>query len=109
MPNKKSAAKRMRQNAKRAERNKSAKSKMKSAIKSVLKALEEKNPDLVKSKLKEAISTINKIAKRGIIHKRNAARRESRLVRKVNDFLSNKSAPGAEKITTPPPAPPATE
>lgn len=97
MPNKTSAAKRMRQNAKRAERNKAAKNAMKTVIKSVSKAVEANDASGVKDSLKKAVKTISKTAQKGVIHKRNAARKQSRLTKKVNAFLAQSQQASQEK------------
>lgn len=78
----------MRQNKKRNLRNKAAKATLRSQIKKVRTALETKNVEEVKTNFNTAVSVINKAAKRGIIHKRKAARLESRLTKKVNELLT---------------------
>ena len=88
MPNKKAQAKSMRQNKKRNLRNKAAKATLRSQIKKVRTALENKNVEEVKTNFNTAVSVINKTAERGIIHKRKAARLESRLTKKVNKLLT---------------------
>jgi small subunit ribosomal protein S20 len=88
VPNKKAQAKSMRQNKKRNLRNKAAKAILRSQIKKVRTALENKNVEEVKTNFNTAVSVINKTAERGIIHKRKAARLESRLTKKVNELLT---------------------
>lgn len=88
MPNKRAQAKSMRQNKKRNLKNRAAKAALRSQIKKVRTALETKNVDEVKSGFKTTVSVINKTAERGIIHKRKAARLESRLTKKVNELLT---------------------
>ncbi len=78
MPNIKSAEKRLRQNVKRRLRNSAIKSTMKTAIK---KALSAKDEDAA---LREALSAIDRAASKGVIHKNAAARKKSRLVRKLS-------------------------
>ncbi len=87
MPNKKSAKKRLRQNLKRRERNRAAKSTLKAAIKRA-----GTRPQEVET-LRDAMSTIGKTAKRGIIHHKTAARLASRLQRRVN--AAKAAAPAA--------------
>ena len=84
MANHRSAIKRMIQSEKRRARNRHVKSTVKTTIKSYLKTVEEKNPELAKESLKHTITTINKAASKGVIHKRNASRKVSRLTRKYN-------------------------
>ncbi len=81
MPHYKSALKRLRQQEKRRLINKSNKSRMKTEMKKVLAA--EKKEDALKQ-MQVAFSTIDKLAKKGIIHKNNADRKKSRLARFVN-------------------------
>lgn len=83
----KSAIKRARQNEKRRLRNRIVKSNLKTAIKKVLSNLEIKNYEASKDALQEAVSKISKAAAKGVIHKKNAARKISRLTKKVNQLL----------------------
>jgi len=77
----KSAQKRARQTPKRTEYNKHYKAKIKSAVKSVLSA---KKKDSAEKELKKAVSILDKVAIKGIIHRNNAANKKSRLTRHVN-------------------------
>lgn len=87
MAHSKSAIKRARQSEKRRLRNRIAKSNLKTAIKKVLSHLEAKDQGGAKDALQVAISKISKAATKGVIHKRNAARKISRLVKKANLLL----------------------
>ena len=80
----KSALKRHRQNQKRRLRNKIIRSKLKTSVKSLYTALESKDLPAVQKAVQSAISTISKTASKGIIHKKTAARKISRLARKAN-------------------------
>ena len=80
----KSAEKRSRQTEKRQERNVAIKSKVRTNIKSVLSAVEGKDQTGAASSLGKAIPEIAKAAAKGILHKRNASRKISRLTKKVN-------------------------
>lgn len=84
MANHKSAVKRDRQSKVRRERNVAAKSAIKTKIKSVLGAVEDKNKDISVKALKETVPSLAKAAAKGLIHKKNASRKISRLTRKVN-------------------------
>ena len=84
MANHKSAIKRNRQSEKKRVRNASVKSHVKTRIKAVLKAVEEKDPSQSLASLQTAISIIDKASSKGILHKNNAARKISRLTRHVN-------------------------
>ena len=81
MPQHKSAMKRERQDKKRRARNRKVKSQVRGAVKSVHAA---ETAEDAQAKLVMASSTIDKAAKKGIVHKRTAARKKSRLAKKVN-------------------------
>ncbi len=91
MANHKSALKRHRQSLKRQERNKSSKSSIKTLVKKINAAVDEKNNDTASALLKDATRFINKTASKGIIHKNNASRKISKLTRKVNSLQSASS------------------
>lgn len=74
----------MKQSIGRRIRNVSTKSLVKTRIKSVLDAVDEKNRDQSQEELKKAITVIAKASSKGMLHKKNAARKISRLTRKVN-------------------------
>jgi len=57
---------------------------MKTRIKNLLAALETKNKEEVHSQLKKVISSINISASKGVMHKKTASRRISRLTKRVN-------------------------
>ena len=84
MANIKSAKKRVLVNRKKAERNKSIKSAVKTSIKKVEAAVAAKDKEAAVAALTNAISTIDKAATKGVYHKNNAARKVSRLTLAVN-------------------------
>ena len=84
MANIKSAKKRVLVNQKKAERNKSIKSAVKTSIKKVEVAIEAKDKEAATVALQNAISTIDKAATKGVYHKNTAARKVSRLSKAVN-------------------------
>ena len=84
MANIKSAKKRVLVNRKKAERNKSIKSAVKTSIRKVEAAIEAKDKEAASAALLNAISTIDKAATKGVYHKNNAARKVSRLSKAVN-------------------------
>ena len=84
MANHKSALKRARQNEIRRLRNKSTKTRVKNVEKSVRLAINEKSKEAALNELNSAKSTIDKAAKKGVIHKKTASRKLSRLSRHVN-------------------------
>ena len=86
MPNLKSSKKRMVQNEKRRQRNVARNTSVKTAMKKVLTAIQEKtDPTKVKELLKEAEAKIAR-AKRKIYHPNTAARKISRLAKRVSDY-----------------------
>jgi small subunit ribosomal protein S20 len=102
MANTKSALKRIRTSAKRHERNQAVKSATRTFVKKARTAITldvtEAQEDLV-----AAISALDRAAKKGVIHRNNAARRKSRLMKLYNASLPVETPPEAE----PEPAKPA--
>lgn len=84
MANIKSAKKRVLVNQKKADRNKSIKSAVKTSIKKVEAAVVAKDKEAAVAALANAISTIDKATTKGVYHKNNAARKVSRLSKAVN-------------------------
>jgi small subunit ribosomal protein S20 len=82
----KSAEKRDRQNKKNRQRNVAAKSALKTKIKSVIAGVESKNKENSTIALKTVIPALSKAAAKGLIHKKNASRKISRLTKKVNSL-----------------------
>jgi small subunit ribosomal protein S20 len=77
----KSQKKRIITNAKRAERNKAVKSELKTRYKSAASSI---GSDGNTEDVRLAVKRIDMAAAKGIIHKNTAARRKSRLMKKVN-------------------------
>jgi len=84
LANHKSAEKRARQNEKRRMRNASARSRVKTAVKATLTSVEGKDAGKSREVLLDTTKTIAKAAAKGIFHKKTAARKISRLTKKVN-------------------------
>ncbi len=84
MANHKSAIKRARQNEIRRLRNKSIKTRVKSIVKEVRAATGETAGEEAKAKLIAAQSIIDNASKKGVIHKRTASRKISRLTKLAN-------------------------
>ena len=84
MANHKSALKRARQNELSRLRNKAVKTRVKSIVKDVRFSVEEPSNEDVKAKLIAAQTLIDKASKKGVIHKKTAARKISRLSKLVN-------------------------
>jgi small subunit ribosomal protein S20 len=84
LANHKSALKRARQNEVRRIRNKSTKTRIKNIVKDVRLAVSEKSKESALTKLDTAKSIIDKAAKKGVIHKKTASRKISRLSKNIN-------------------------
>lgn len=86
MANIKSAEKRNRQNEKNRQRNIRVKSSIKTSSKKTLTAIhaKEKNADTITSLFRSFASTIDSACRKGTLHWKTAARRKSRLAKKVN-------------------------
>ena len=79
-----SAKKRIRQNEKRNARNRWRKDRVKTAVRSFDDAIEEGNFDEAQTLLNKASSVIDKVASTPAMHKNTAARRRSRLAKRLN-------------------------
>ncbi len=88
MPQIKSAKKRVRVEAKRAARNKSQNSALKTAIKKANVAIEQNSEDK-EELVKLAVKKIDKAASNHLIHKNTAARKKSSLMTKLNNANAN--------------------
>lgn len=89
MPKKKlSVLKRARQAEKRHQHNLSIKSATKTAVSKVRKAISENKPDSAKPALFKAVKALDKAAQKGVLHKKTAARKKSRLMRQFNKLSS---------------------
>jgi small subunit ribosomal protein S20 len=80
----KSAEKRNRQAGKHRECNNAVKSSVKTGMKTVLEAIETKNPETAKAALAKVVPMIAKAAAKGSFHKKTASRKISRLTKRVN-------------------------
>ncbi len=86
MANHKSALKRARQNEVKRIRNKSYKTRVKKAVKEVRTAVDSNSVEQAQENLVKAVSIIQKTASKGVIHKRQASRKISRLARQVDQL-----------------------
>ncbi len=84
MANSKSQIKRNRQNEKRRIANRTIKSSLRTAHKSVIKAIEGKDAANANELFASYIKMIDTAEGKGILHKNSAARKKSRLAKKVN-------------------------
>ncbi len=84
MANIKSAKKRILVAEKRAARNKSIRSRVKTAVKKVNAAIEAKDKDAAAAALKNATSELSRAVSKGVYHKNTSSRKISRLSQAVN-------------------------
>lgn len=83
MPNHKSAIKRMRQSEKRRLYNRAYRNRVRTFVKRARADLATGNVSAAEETVREAIRDLDKAATRGVLHKRNAARRKSRLMKQL--------------------------
>ena len=82
MPNNASAAKRMRQEEKRRLHNRMVKSIVKTNVTKARQAITSGVES--EAAVRAAVSELDRAAKKGVIHRNNAARRKSRLMKQLN-------------------------
>lgn len=84
MANLKSAIKRNRQNKKRRLRNRVFRGQARTYIRDARASMLAENLDEARVSTLKAVKALDKAAEKGIIHKNNAARRKSRLMKQLN-------------------------
>ena len=87
MANTKSAIKHIRTSQRRYERNVAVKSETRTYVKKARTAIAEQ-PAESQAELLAAISALDRAARKGVIHRNNAARRKSRLMKRYNAAVS---------------------
>jgi len=92
LPVTKSAQKQVRVSQRRSLRNKSARSRAKTEITKAEKLIFAGELELARSAVATAIISLDKAAEKGIIHPNNAARRKSRLMKKLNQAQVSSAA-----------------
>jgi small subunit ribosomal protein S20 len=85
--NHKDAAKRARQSAKRRESNRHYRTMMRNRVKAVRAAVQSGDKAGAQESLREAMSVIHRVARKGIIHRNQAGRRISRLNKAVKALV----------------------
>lgn len=83
LANIKSAIKRNKQNEKRRVRNRVFRGAARTFVAKARVAIEGEDAEAAKKATLEAISALDKAAQKGVIHKNNAARRKSRLMKRL--------------------------
>ena len=90
MPHHKAAEKHLRTSEKRRIRNKAQKSEAKTAIK---KLLESTDKETAQAALVSTSSSLDRLARKGIMHKNTVAHTKSKLAKKVNSLGEEASIP----------------
>ena len=83
MANIKSAIKRNKQNEKRRVRNRIYRGAARTLVTKARLAIEKETPEGTRESVLKAISALDKAAQKGVLHKNNAARRKSRLMKRL--------------------------
>lgn len=86
MPNIKASILSVKRDAKKRAKNAAEKSRVRTASRKVLDAVEAGNSEEAKSLLRIAVKTIDQATANHVYHKNTAARKKSRLARKVNSL-----------------------
>ena len=79
-----SAAKRHRQSEKRRVHNRIIRSRVRTSVRRVLEAVDAKDRDKAETAYQEFTSLIDSAARKGVYHTNTAARKKSRMAKKVN-------------------------
>lgn len=85
-----SAKKRVRQNVKRRALNRSRKSQVKTQIKHFETALGTGNVETAEGQFRQLVKKLDKVASTSAMHKKTAARKKSRLAKKLNALKAKK-------------------
>ena len=83
MANTRSAIKRIRQNQKRRLRNRHFRGRARTNIKQARQAISTEDMETARTKTMEAVRSLDKAAAKGVVHKNNASRRKSRLMKQL--------------------------
>ncbi len=87
-----SANKRIRQSAKRRLRNRDRKRMVRVKVKELDAAISKKDLQAAQKSLPDVVRTLDRISGKGTIHKKTAARKKSRLMKKVNALAKASAA-----------------
>ena len=100
MPQTKSAKKQVRVSKRRLGRNKSIRSLCKTNVTKAEKLIYSGEIESAEAAVIDAISSLDKAAEKGIIHHNNAARRKSRLMKKLKEAQSSNSVEKSTKTSS---------
>lgn len=92
MANTKSALKNIRKNARRRERNRVFRTRARTFVKRARRQIEAGELQEAQATTQLAIKALDKAAQKRIIHPNNAARRKSRLIKRLNQALEAQAA-----------------
>ena len=87
-----SAKKRVRQNVRRRALNRARKSQVKTQIKHLEATMEEGNVTVAEEQFKQLAKKLDKVASTPTMHKKTAARKKSRLAKKINALKAKQKA-----------------
>ena len=99
MANTKSAQKQVRASERKRMRNKSVRSEVKTSITKAERLIFSGELELGREAVVTAISSLDKAVAKGVIHPNSAARRKSRLMKKLNDAQSLSPAKDNQEVT----------
>jgi small subunit ribosomal protein S20 len=88
LPSKTSAQKATRTAQRKAERNRPVRSSVKTYITKARILIKSNDLDAAQEAVRRATQALDKAAQKGVIHPNNAARRKSRLMKKLNEALA---------------------
>ena len=88
MANIKSQEKRNRQNNRKGIKNSQVRSSIRTSSKRVLNAVDSKDKENADVLFKKFVKTIDSAVQKGIVHKKTAARKKSRIAKKINTTIS---------------------
>jgi len=103
LPNTRSAAKALRVSERRNLRNRSTKSAVKTFIRKAEQEITDQG-DSAAEAVRRAVSALDRAASKGILHPNNAARRKSRLMKKLAALTVAAASPAVEAAAPAPPA-----
>lgn len=88
MPHTKSAKKALRVSQRRRDHNKPVRSQVKTYVKKAEQLISGNELESAREAVQRAMAALDKAAQKGVIHPNNAARRKSRLMKKLNTAAS---------------------
>lgn len=88
MANTRSALKRIRKTARKTARNRAIRSATRTFVKKARLLIEAGNKQEAEAAVKRAISALDRAVTKGVLHRNNAARRKSRLVKRLQSLTT---------------------